>query len=578
MRFLLPVMVVLIMTIQGLSGYEKPVFSAPERGSSWNFQDLLPQGGGDGAAVTAQTENADEETEEETEAIEESQVPAGSIGVPDGTYEGSATGYGGPIRVRVTVADGKMTDITILSASGEDPAFLNRAKRVIESMINGQTTDVDTVSEATYSSRGIISAVKNALYQTKDTNTKAAASSSNSSKKAKKPKKVKEDATYKDGVYTGSAQGFGGLIKVQVTIKKGKITKIKILSASGEGDSFLRKAETLIPKIIKKQSTNVDTVSGATFSSTGLINAVRNALSKAEKSSKSTSSKKKKKKSSEKETTAAQKQTEKETQETPAPQVVDESEYADGTYTGTGEGFDGPLKVRVTIKSGKITAAELIETEDTEPYITNASEILKKIVATNSTDVDVVAGATFSSKGILAAVADALDQSKKAKSGETDDGKEETSAEETSPVETTAEETTAEETSAEETSPEESTSETESEDEETESSSEETSAASKYIDGTYKVSAMCIDVESTFDNYEITAKVTIQNDKIVSITDVTGDDDEDNQAYLSRAVKRIVPKITAAGTTDGVDVVSGSTCSSKAILELCKEAFEKAKR
>ena len=90
------------------------------------------------------------------------------------------------------------------------------------------------------------------------------------------------DNYYKDGSYTGSGQGFGGTIEVQVTLKNDEITDIQVTSASGEDSAYLSQGEGVINSIISAQSTDVDTISGATFSSTGIINAVNDALGKAE--------------------------------------------------------------------------------------------------------------------------------------------------------------------------------------------------------------------------------------------------------------------------------------------------------
>lgn len=87
---------------------------------------------------------------------------------------------------------------------------------------------------------------------------------------------------YRDGAYTGSAQGFGGAITVQVTLANDEITDIQVTSAPGEDSAYLSQGEGVISSIISAQSTDVDTVSGATFSSTGIINAVVDALGKAE--------------------------------------------------------------------------------------------------------------------------------------------------------------------------------------------------------------------------------------------------------------------------------------------------------
>ena len=90
------------------------------------------------------------------------------------------------------------------------------------------------------------------------------------------------DNVYKDGTYTGEAQGYGGTIQVEVTLSGDEITSVNVVSAPGEDSAYLSQAESVIDSIIGAQSTDVDTVSGATFSSTGILNAVDEALGKAE--------------------------------------------------------------------------------------------------------------------------------------------------------------------------------------------------------------------------------------------------------------------------------------------------------
>ena len=88
---------------------------------------------------------------------------------------------------------------------------------------------------------------------------------------------------YEDGIWKGTAQGFGGDIQVEVTVEGGSITDISIVSAEKEDGAYLSMAEDIIPKIIDAQSAEVDTISGATFSSTGIKNAVTQALEEAAK-------------------------------------------------------------------------------------------------------------------------------------------------------------------------------------------------------------------------------------------------------------------------------------------------------
>ena len=91
------------------------------------------------------------------------------------------------------------------------------------------------------------------------------------------------EGQYVDGTYDGEADGFGGTIAVEVTVEGGQITDLAITSADGEDSAYLSNAEAIIQKIIEAQSADVDTISGATFSSTGIRNAAQEAIEKAEK-------------------------------------------------------------------------------------------------------------------------------------------------------------------------------------------------------------------------------------------------------------------------------------------------------
>ena len=92
-----------------------------------------------------------------------------------------------------------------------------------------------------------------------------------------------QDSKYTDGVYEGVGEGFGGKIKVNVTIENDTITSVEITSASGEDPAYLNTAKALINDITDEQSVDVDTVSGATYSSKGIIAAVKAALKEAER-------------------------------------------------------------------------------------------------------------------------------------------------------------------------------------------------------------------------------------------------------------------------------------------------------
>ncbi|BEI60821.1 hypothetical protein Blut17040_18500 [Blautia luti] len=109
-------------------------------------------------------------------------------------------------------------------------------------------------------------------------------SKSSDSKKSTAAEETSDDSdnVYKNGTYGGSGTGYGGTITVQVTLQDDTITDVSVTSAPGEDSAYLAQGENVISSIISEQSTDVDTVSGATFSSTGILEAVNDALTKAE--------------------------------------------------------------------------------------------------------------------------------------------------------------------------------------------------------------------------------------------------------------------------------------------------------
>ena len=84
-------------------------------------------------------------------------------GLRDGTYEGSGLGFGDTITVSVTIKDGKMTDIAVLYADGEDRPYYNQALTMLDEMLSTQSAEVDTVSGTTLTAEGLRDAVADAL-------------------------------------------------------------------------------------------------------------------------------------------------------------------------------------------------------------------------------------------------------------------------------------------------------------------------------------------------------------------------------------------------------------------------------
>ncbi|MDR0443288.1 MAG: FMN-binding protein [Treponema sp.] len=85
------------------------------------------------------------------------------ITASDGYYEGSGSGYRGPISVRVRVAGGNITEIEILESEEDHFVGGEAIEELLDLVILYNTTDIDAISGATESSRGFLEAVGNAI-------------------------------------------------------------------------------------------------------------------------------------------------------------------------------------------------------------------------------------------------------------------------------------------------------------------------------------------------------------------------------------------------------------------------------
>ena len=373
--------------------------------------------------------------------------------------------------------------------------------------------------------------------------------------------------SYKDGVYYGSATGFAGPIKVKVVITDGKIASVEIVETS-DGSSYISKASSITGKIVASQSTNVDTVSGATYSSVGIINAVRNALAQAAVNPGEGGQ----------QDLIVPELPEQKAEDVPAvPMVSGKFPYPDGTYYGTAEGYLGDITVAVVIQNQTIQSVEILSNEDDAAYFDRAKVVANRVVNQQTTGVDTVSGATYSSRGILHAIQAALDAAKSAanpsqpvppdhgnagdsgnngndNNGNTDNGND---------------------------------------------GSDTDKKSVYYADGTYPVTVLCEpDEDEDFEPYHLSANIVIKNDRVAEINNVTGDGDSGNNSYIKRAVNgtsgmtgmvsRIIGMavIDMSGENAGaqvdqnlteMDTVSRATCTSKSIKEACREALRQAR-
>lgn len=183
----------------------------------------------------------------------------------------------------------------------------------------------------------------------------------------------------KEQTVTGEAQGNNDVIKVEVVFSDSEIKSVTVKEHKetlGICDSAI---EQIPAAIVEAQSTAVDTVSGATFTSNGIINAVKDAANKAGVTIADTKS-------------------------------VNDALLTPGKYTATAHGLVGDTTVEVEVNEDSILSVNVIECTDVPKNVSKAaiSTIPQAIVEAQSTEVDVAAGATFTSNAIKGAVKAAL--------------------------------------------------------------------------------------------------------------------------------------------------------------------------
>ena len=176
-------------------------------------------------------------------------------------------GYGGNVKVSLTVSDGKVVDCSI-QGKKESPDVGARAVTLLQQRIlSTGSVRVDAVSGATVTSRAVQSAAAVAYNEAIGAGC--------------------GEVKMKPGKYTSSALGYWGIWKLPVTITVNDKTLLKIevpsdRFAHGETEVILQSVkDKLFPRILENQSVNVDAISGATVSSTAVTLSVENALRQA---------------------------------------------------------------------------------------------------------------------------------------------------------------------------------------------------------------------------------------------------------------------------------------------------------
>ena len=212
---------------------------------------------------------------------------------------------------------------------------------------------------------------------------------------------VKEEGKYIDGIYIGVANGFGPALTVEVTIIDCCISKVEIISHNEQSEKYFIKPMNIIPnQIVEMQSLDIDIITGATYTSIGILNATADALSKASNENINTIN--------------LPTQEESIILETNEKIIEDGSLYKDGKFIGVADGFGPSLTVEVVIKDGKIIDLVVLShnEQDERYYGTPIIQIPLDIIEKQSPYVDTITGATYTSIGIINATIDALQSAK----------------------------------------------------------------------------------------------------------------------------------------------------------------------
>ncbi|MFJ4618740.1 FMN-binding protein [Streptomyces sp. NPDC088812] len=329
----------------------------------------------------------------------QSSVQGGAQAAGTGTVTGDAaqTQYG-VVQVRLTVAGGKITQADAVQApkgGQSDQITANAVPQLNQAAVAAQSADIDSVSGATYTSEGYKKSLQSALDKVE-----AGAGASQGS-----------GTVQVTGTFTGdAAQTQYGVVQVRITVSKNQITKAEAVQAPKGGRSDQITADA-VPQLnqatVAGQSPDIDTVSGATYTSTGYKKSLQSAIDKANASAGSSQD------------SGAQEGAQESESESPGAQESGAqgsgSAQASGTFTGDAAQTQyGAVQVRITVADGKITKAEAVQapkggrsdqvTADAVPQLNQAA------VTAGSADIDAVSGATYTSAGYKESLQSALDE------------------------------------------------------------------------------------------------------------------------------------------------------------------------
>ena len=185
------------------------------------------------------------------------------------------------------------------------------------------------------------------------------------------------EGAFTPGEYEATSQGFGGAVAVKLTVDGEKVTAAEVSGPNETpaiGGQALEQFKTRLIGITSADE--VDAVSGATFTSTGVKMAVADCLAQAQGSA-----------------------------------AAEAAPLTDGTYSAEGFGFNLTVRVPVTVEvqDGKLAAVTVGENGETNGFIqTVVNTFIPRVIESQNLAVDAITGATATSNGIRQGIVNAL--------------------------------------------------------------------------------------------------------------------------------------------------------------------------
>ena len=312
-----------------------------------------------------------------------------SVTLADGSYSGSANGFGGPVNVTFTVSGGVIAELEI-SGDSETPSIGGAAIPELQAAIleAGTIEGVDTIGGATLTSNGVFNAIRSALDGGAGS---APVENEPVESEAAQPDESETESTVEtidmtsvgDGSYSGSAAGFGGDVTVSFDVTGGVVSNFAVVADGETPEIGGAAAESIAEAINTQQDLNFDAVSGATVTS----GAIRDAIDAALQGGNGV--------------------------ETPVSDETDGQPIAlsDGSYSGSANGFGGEVSVSFDVTDGTVSNM-VISAESETPELGGAAaeSIADAINASGSLEFDAVSGSTVTSTAIESAINAALGQ------------------------------------------------------------------------------------------------------------------------------------------------------------------------